>query len=89
MNLILKLYFFFQVERTRSTSSIGMDWTGEAVKTRFIWDHGGSIVYVCVMQNGIKKSYRLLKENEGYHAATATLWSGRCEFRYLNKCSKL
>jgi len=56
---------------------------GEAVRTRFIWDHGGTIVYVCVMQNGIKKSYRLLKENDGYHAANATLWSGRCEFRYI------
>ena len=69
--------------RARSiSSSIGtsMD-IGEAVRTRFIWDHGGTIVYVCVMQNGIKKSYRLLKENDGYHAANATLWAGRCEFR--------
>ena len=55
---------------------------GEAVRTRFVWDHGGTIVYVCVMQNGIKKSYRLLKENDGYHTANATLWAGRCEFRY-------
>ena len=54
---------------------------GEAIRTRFIWDHGGKIVDVCVMQNGIKKSYRLLKEVEGYHSANATLWAGRCEFR--------
>ena len=57
---------------------------GEAIRVRFIWDHGGTIVYVCVMQNGIKKSYRLLKEVEGYHSANATLWAGRCEFRYVN-----
>ena len=68
--------------RTRSSVSIGTSTDiGEAVRTRFIWDHGGTIVYVCVMQNGIKKSYRLLKENDGYHAANATLWAGRCEFR--------
>lgn len=67
--------------RSRSSNSVGSIEIGEAVRTRFIWDHGGSIVYVCVMQNGIKKSYRLLKENEGYHAANATLWAGRCEFR--------
>ena len=54
---------------------------GEAIRVRFIWDHGGTIVCVCVMQNGIKKSYRLLKEVEGYHSANATLWAGRCEFR--------
>jgi hypothetical protein len=73
------------VERSTSAGSIGSGTTstniGEAVRVRFIWDHGGVIVYVCVMQNGIKKSYRLLKEDEGYHAANATLWAGRCEFR--------
>ena len=68
-------------ERSRSSNSVGTMDIGETVRTRFIWDHGGTIVYVCVMQNGIKKSYRLLKENEGYHAANATLWAGRCEFR--------
>ena len=73
------------VQRARSTTSIGVGMDiGEAVRTRFIWDHGGNVVYVCVMQNGIKKSYRLLKENEGYHSANATLWAGRCEFRYAS-----
>ena len=78
-----------ELDRRGSASSIGTTGTGssmgigESVRTRFIWDHGGIIVYVCVMQNGIKKSYRLLKENEGYHAANATLWAGRCEFRYV------
>ncbi len=66
--------------KSTSTSSIGSE-IGDAVKVRFIWDHGGSIVYVCVMQNGIKKSYRLLKENQGFHSSIATLWSGRAEFR--------
>ena len=78
-----------ELDRRGSASSISTTGTGssmgigESVRTRFIWDHGGIIVYVCVMQNGIKKSYRLLKENEGYHAANATLWAGRCEFRYV------
>ena len=55
---------------------------GEAIRTRFIWDHGGKIVDVCVMQNGIKKSYRMLKEVEGYHSANDIfLRAGRCEFQ--------
>lgn len=81
VNKVLPIQPVNDDQRSRSTHSVGSLEIGEAVRTRFVWDHGGTIVYVCVMQNGIKKSYRLLKENEGHHAANATLWAGRCEFR--------
>merc|ERR1712008_513626 len=44
-----------QSDRSKSSISLGNNMEiGEAIRVRFIWDHGGTIVYVCVMQIGIK-----------------------------------
>ena len=85
-----------QIGSISSTSSVEYGNETPVVPVRFVWDHGGENVHVCVVDgHGTKTTVPLEKNDKnspsvlegksysGVWETTMNLKPGRCEFRYL------